>query len=146
MGLFNANAPLTSDLNLLLQIFIFIFLVGGVSIAKLRRGFTRHGTVMGIAVVLNTISIAVVMIPSIFGYRGLFSEPFSDAALIMAAHTIIGTLVEILGVWFVAMWAFRRHEIKACAKRKNAMRGTILLWLLELFLGVFVYTMLYMPI
>lgn len=144
MGLFNANAPLTSDLNLLLQIFIFILLVGGVIIAKFRRGFTRHGTVMGIAVVLNTISIVVVMIPSVLSFRGLFSAPFSDAALIVVSHAVIGTLVEILGIWLVVVWVI--NEIKACAKKKNTMRATVLLWLIELFMGIYVYIMLYLPI
>ena len=146
MGLFNANAPFNSDLNLLFQIAIFVFLVGGVSIAKLRRGFTRHGVVMGIAVILNTVSIAIVMIPSSLSFRGLFSAPLARPALLVVLHIIVGSLTEILGIWIVAIWAFRRHEIKACAKRKNAMRGTILLWLLELFLGAYVYAMLYLPI
>lgn len=64
MRLFNANAPLTADLNLLFKIAIFVFLVGGVSIAKLRCDITKHGVMMGIAVILNTVSIAFVMIPS----------------------------------------------------------------------------------
>ncbi|UCB60827.1 MAG: hypothetical protein JSW72_01830 [Candidatus Bathyarchaeota archaeon] len=144
MGLFNANAPLASDLNLLLQVFIFILLVGGVVIAKFRRGFNRHGTVMGIAVFLNTISMAIVMIPSLLGFRGLFSAPFSDAALIVFSHSIMGTVVEILGIWLVGVWLI--NKIRACAKRKNVMRITVILWLIELLVGIYIYIMLYLPI
>lgn len=146
MGLFNANAPIISNLNLFLQIFIFVLLVGGVIIAKLRRGFHRHGILMGIGVVLNTISIAIVMIPSLSSFKGLLSTPFSDAALIVISHTIIGTLVEILGIWLVVTWMVSHHEIKACSKKKSAMRVTVFLWLIELFLGIYVYVMLYLPI
>jgi len=146
LGVFNPNASFIADLNLLFQIAIFIFLIGGVSIVKLRRGFAKHGVVMGLALLLNTISIAVVMIPSSLSFRGLFSAPFTRPTLAIVSHIVMGSLTEILGIWLVAVWAFRRHEIKACARRKNVMRGTILLWMVELFLGVYVYIMLYLPI
>lgn len=146
LGFFNQNAPFTADLNLLFQIAIFIFLVAGVSIARFRRGFTKHGVVMGIAVILNTVSIAVVMIPSSLSFRGLFSAPFGFNALVMGLHIVMGSLAEISGAWLVIIWVFRGHETKACAKRKMVMRGTIFLWMVELFLGVYVYAMLYLPI
>jgi uncharacterized membrane protein YozB (DUF420 family) len=146
MGLFNPNAPLTADLNLLFQIAIFIFLAAGVSIAKFRRKFIQHGTTMAIALVLNTISIAVVMIPSLQGFRGVLSMPFTQLAFIVVVHAAAGALVEILGVWLVGTWAFQRHEIKACAKKRSLMRATVFLWLVELLLGIYVYIMLYLPI
>ncbi len=146
MGLFNANAPLASDLNLLLQIAILVFLAVGVSIAKLRRRFIKHGVVMGVVVALNTVSIAVVMMPALLSFRGLFSVPFSRPAWVVIVHAGTGSLVEILGTWLVGTWAFRHHEVKTCAKKRNIMRATILLWSLELFLGIYVYIMLYLPI
>jgi uncharacterized membrane protein YozB (DUF420 family) len=146
LGLFNANAPFTADLNLLFQIVILVFLLAGVSIAKLRHSIAKHGVVMGIAVILNSVSIAFVMIPSSLSFGGLFSAPFSVPALVVLLHIVLGSLAEILGIWLVVTWAFRRQDVKTCAKKKNVMRGTILLWLIELFLGVYVYTMLYLPI
>ena len=146
MGLFNPNAPFTADLNLLFQIAIFIFLVAGVSVAKFRRKFIQHGTTMAIALVLNTISIAVVMIPSLQGFRGVLSMPFTRPAFIIIVHVAAGTLVEILGVWLVGTWAFQYRDIKACAKKRSIMLATIFLWLVELLLGIYVYIMLYVPI
>jgi uncharacterized membrane protein YozB (DUF420 family) len=146
MGLFNPNAPLTADLNLMFQLAIFFFLVGGVSIAKFRRKFIQHGATMAIALVLNTISIAVVMIPSLQGFKGVLSMPFTRPALIVVVHAAAGALVEILGVWLVGEWALRRRDIKACAKRRSIMRATVFLWLVELLLGIYVYILLYVPI
>jgi len=146
MGLFNPNAPLTADLNLLFQIAIFVFLAAGVSIAKFRRRFIQHGTIMAIALVLNTISIAVVMIPSLQGFRGVLSMPFTRPAFIVVVHAAAGALVEILGVWLVGTWAFRHRNIKACTKKRSIMRVTVFLWLVELLLGIYVYIMLYLPI
>ena len=93
MSLFNSSAPLYADLTLVLQVVIFVLLVGGTIIAKLRRGFNKHGVVMGIAVVLHMLSIVVVMIPSTLNFRGLLSAPFSTPALIMLSHIVAGTLV-----------------------------------------------------
>ena len=146
MGLFNPNATLTADLNLLFQIVIFIFLVVGMSTVKVRRRFRKHGTVMGIAVALNMVSMVVVMIPALLGFGGLFSMPLTRPALVVVTHAIMGTLVEILGIWIVGTWVFSHHEIKACGKKKNVMRATTLLWLIELFLGIYIYIMLYLPI
>jgi uncharacterized membrane protein YozB (DUF420 family) len=146
MGIFNPNAPLTADLNLLFQIAIFVFLAAGVSTAKFRRKFIRHGTTMAIALVLNTTSIAVVMIPSLQSFRGVLSMPFTQLAFIVIVHAVAGTLVEILGVWLVGTWAIQRHDIKACAKKRSIMRATVFLWLVELLLGIYVYILLYVPI
>jgi uncharacterized membrane protein YozB (DUF420 family) len=144
-GLFNANAPLLSDLNLLFQVAIFAFLVVGLLIVKLRRGPMKHGALMGIAVALNTVSIVVVMVPSLLGFSDLSSMPLTHPALAVIAHAITGSLVEILGIWLVGTWAFHHHETRACVKRRNVMRATIFLWLIELLLGIYVYIILYMP-
>ncbi|UCE43629.1 MAG: hypothetical protein JSV57_04530 [Candidatus Bathyarchaeota archaeon] len=146
MGLFNPNAPLTADLNLLFQIFIFILLVGGIAIAKLRRKFSQHGAMMGVAATFNTVSILIVMIPSLLGFRGLLSNPLSNPALVVISHAIVGILVEILGIWLVVTWAVNRRNLKACVRRKSAMRTTVVLWGIELLLGLYTYIMLYLAI
>jgi uncharacterized membrane protein YozB (DUF420 family) len=144
-GLFNANAPLLSDLNLLFQIAIFVFLVVGLLVVKLRHRFIKHSALMGVAVAFNTVSIAVVMTPSLLGFGDLASTPFTHPAWVVIIHAITGSLVEILGIWLVGTWAFNRHNTETCAKRRNIMRATIFLWLLELLLGAYVYIILYMP-
>jgi uncharacterized membrane protein YozB (DUF420 family) len=146
MGFFNPKAPFTADINLLFQIFILILLVGGVAIARLRRKFREHGATMGIAVTLNTLSIITVMIPSLLSFRGLLSNPFSHPALVAISHVVLGILVELLGIWLVVTWAVHRRDLIACVKRKNAMSATVLLWVIELLLGIYIYVMLYLAI
>lgn len=60
----------TADLDLLFQILILVFLVLGMSLAKFRRRFMKHGAIMGVAMAMNTISIAIVMMPSLLSSRG----------------------------------------------------------------------------
>jgi uncharacterized membrane protein YozB (DUF420 family) len=40
----------------------------------------------------------------------------------------------------------KRVEVKSCFKNKRLMQVTILLWFLEIILGVYVYILLYVPI
>jgi uncharacterized membrane protein YozB (DUF420 family) len=105
----------------------------------------KHGALMGIAVAFNTVSIVVVMMPSLLGFSDLSPMPFTHRALTIVAHTVTGGLVEILGIWLVGTWAFNHRNTRACAKRRDIMRATIFLWVLELLLGIYVYIILYMP-
>jgi len=139
------NAPLYADLNLVFQISILILLIAGISIARLKHKFNRHGALMGIAIILNTISIIIVMLPSFLSFSGLFADLSTPAAIVIT-HAILGVLVEVLGIWLVANWIFRRKNIRGCVGKKNLMRATLLLWSIELFVGIYVYIMLYVPI
>jgi uncharacterized membrane protein YozB (DUF420 family) len=49
-----------------------------------------------------------------------------------------------MGIWLVATWVSNRAGVERCFKRKNVMRVTIALWLLELVLGIYIYMMLYL--
>ncbi|UCH31333.1 MAG: DUF420 domain-containing protein [Candidatus Bathyarchaeota archaeon] len=145
MGLFNVNASLYADLNLVFQISILILLFVGILIARRKRKFKRHGALMGIALTLNTISIVIVMLPSFLSFSGLFADLSTPAAIVIT-HAVLGVLVEVLGVWLVANWLVRSDNIKGCVGKRNLMRATLLLWSIELFVGIYVYIMLYVPI
>jgi uncharacterized membrane protein YozB (DUF420 family) len=145
MGLFNPNAPFSVDLNLLIQIMIFVVLVVSL-ILKFKKNYMKHGATMGIAVVLNTVSVLVIMVPSLLSKKGLLEDLATRFALATISHAILGSLVEILGIYLLATWMFNRHDMKTCFKSKRTMRATIFLWVVELIIGVYVYTMLYLPI
>lgn len=142
-GLFNPNATAQADASLLFQIAIFLALAGGLSMAKVKRSFRKHGTIMGIALGLHTVSILIVMVPSMLTSRGLFEGLLTGLALVLLLHAILGSLVEILGVYLVGTWAANRANVQACSKRKRAMQATLLLWLVELLMGVYAYVLLY---
>jgi len=101
---------------------------------------------MGFAWVLHTLSIIAVMVPSLLNKKGIFENLYIRFSIVTVSHAILGSLVEILGIWLIGTWALRSHDVKVCFKRKRIMDVTFLLWLLELILGVYVYMMLYVPI
>lgn len=144
-GLFNPNATVQADVNLLFQIAIFLVLAVGLLIAKAKHGFQKHGSIMGIALGLHTISILVVMVPSMLASRGLFEDLSASLALVVLSHAILGSLVEIFGIYLVGLWAVNRTNVQACSKRKRTMQATLLLWLIELMIGIYAYVLLYAP-
>jgi uncharacterized membrane protein YozB (DUF420 family) len=142
-GLFNPNATVQADANLLFQIAVFLVLAAGLLMAKAKRSFKNHGSIMGTALGLHTISILIVMVPSMLASRGLFEDLFAGLALVVLSHAILGSLVEILGIYVVGMWAVNRAYVRACSKRKRTMQAMLLLWLIELLMGVYAYVLLY---
>jgi uncharacterized membrane protein YozB (DUF420 family) len=145
MGLFNPYAVFLSDVNLLFQLAIFVVLIGSIFF-KFRRSYSRHGATMGIAVILHTVSVFFIMVPSLTASMGLFENPLAPLALVILSHAVLGSLVELLGVYLVLAWALRRGSLKVCFRNKRVMKPTFGLWLIELVLGVYVYILLYVPI
>ena len=101
---------------------------------------------MSTALVLHLVSIAVVMIPSLMGLRGLFENPTTRLALVILLHSLLGIAVLVIGVWLVVAWAVSPRKVAACYKRKRMMDITLILWLVALTLGIFTYVLLYIPI
>jgi uncharacterized membrane protein YozB (DUF420 family) len=98
---------------------------------------------MGLAVVLHTVSIFVVMVPSLLASRGLFGDLLNRLALVVLSHAVLGSFVEVLGLYLLSVLALNRGVTKACFRNKMIMRVTFVLWVVELIVGVYVYFLLY---
>lgn len=142
VGIFNPGAPFLSDLNLIFQVVIAAFLVLAL-LAIVRRKYMIHGIIMGCCIALNTISIFAIMVPSLLRLDGLISGLSTRLSLLVVTHAVVGSIVETLGVLLVVAWVFNRTRIDNCFRRKHIMEATIILWILELVLGVYVYMTLY---
>lgn len=145
-GLFNPSAPFSSDLALLLEIVVFLVFLAGFVLVKARRDYAKHGPIMGVAIALHTVSILVVMVPSLLSSGGLFENLLGSLQLVILAHATLGILVEILGLYVVLAWALHYKDVKPCFKRKRIMRVLAVLWTIALILGIYVYILLYVPI
>ena len=142
MGIFNPGAPFVSDLNLIFQVVIAAFLVSAL-FAIAREKYRIHGTIMGCCVALNTISIFLVMVPSLLGLDGLISGLSTRLSLLVVSHAALGSVVETLGVLLVVAWVSNGTRVDNCFRRKHLMEAAIVLWMLEIVLGVYVYMTLY---
>jgi len=133
-----------AQINLVLQVAIFIILSASIRELKKKRNFPLHGSMMAIAVVLNFISFLLVMGPSLIGLQEfVLSKPLNILSIVTLLHASFGALAEVFGVWTVISW--RLHSpVKYCMSKKKLMRAIIVLWLISLFSGFVFYALLYM--
>jgi uncharacterized membrane protein YozB (DUF420 family) len=83
------------------------------------------------------------MIPSLLGLDGLISGLSTRLSLLVVTHAVVGSVVETLGVLLVVAWIYDRTGVDNCFRRKHLMEAAIVLWILEIVLGVYVYMTLY---
>ncbi|UCC58196.1 MAG: DUF420 domain-containing protein [Candidatus Bathyarchaeum sp.] len=143
-GILGTNAHLGADINLILQIIMFLLLIIGL-IYKKKRKFRIHGSIMAIAVILHVITFLTVMVPPFLEGFNYFITTTSDFRVQMTlAHAIPGAIAMILGIVLVEMWAIRPSNIATCSKRKRLMDVTALLWLVSLIFGIATYFAYYL--
>jgi uncharacterized membrane protein YozB (DUF420 family) len=145
MGLFNPNAFFLSDVNLLLQLAILVVLILAVFF-RFRKNYLRHDATMGIAVTLHTILIFAIMVPSFASLVASVGNLLATSMFVIISHAVLGSLVELLGLYLVLAWALNRWNVKVCHGNKRFMKPTIILWLIEIALGTYVYVLLYVPL
>jgi uncharacterized membrane protein YozB (DUF420 family) len=121
-----------SDLNLVLQIVIFIiFLTGIFFIKRKKKNLEKHRLLMATAILINFVSIFTVMGKSFLIHFGLLIERFYDfGPLITWIHAIVGGLAMIMGIGFLF-----RHPGKIVLN----MRIAAVLWAIALILGIVFY-------
>ena len=142
-GIFGTGAVLQTDINLILQIIMFLIIVVSL-IYKKKMKFKIHGGLMAIAVILHVLSLLAVMGPSFSAGYEYFTTSTSDLGVQTTwIHAIPGATALILGIILVGAWALRPSDIAACSRRKRIMDITILLWLVSLIFGIASYIIFY---
>jgi len=142
-GIFGTGAVLQTDINLILQIVMFLIIVTSL-IYKNKMKFKIHGGLMAIAAILHVLSLLAVMGPSFSAGYEYFTTSTSDLGVQTTwIHAIPGATALILGIILVGAWALRPSDIAACSRRKRIMDITILLWLVSLIFGIASYIIFY---
>jgi hypothetical protein len=125
-----------------LQIVILFLLILGLPFVKGRdskRNITRHGYLTALALVLHTVLIFIVMIPS---FNANF-EAISNLSILKSIdiwfHAIFGTIAEVSGVILVGFWMFRSPKKMTCAKRKKWMMPIFAIWTVSLVNGALIH-------
>ena len=142
-GLFGIKASPLIDVNLILQIAIIIILIVGRRLVKNKKLLT-HGRLMAILVILHSVAIALIMIPSFLINFSALRSIFDPRVIITWIHAIVGTSAEALGIYLVSKWRFKPQSVAACAKRRKYMIPAFTLWGLSAMLGIFFYALYYL--
>ena len=124
---------ITSTLNLILQIFVFIVLIIAIRYAKQgsKEGINKHRNWIAVAIVFNLIGLFLVMIPSEIVFLSSPGTLALTTLLLAMSHGIFGALGLIFGIAFI----FNK-------KPKNVrlwMRMTAAFWFIALILGFLQY-------
>ena len=127
-----------------LQIVILFLLILGLPFVKSKnekkkKNIAKHGYLTVLALVLHTITVLIVMVPSFstnFDSVGQLSILQSTTVWL---HAATGIAAEILGIVLVASWAFKPLQQMTCAKRKWLMAPTFIIWTTSLITGAVIH-------
>lgn len=146
-SLLGTQAPLASDVVLLLEIVMGAGLLIGAWLARVKR-YRQHAWCQSAVVILNFAVIALTMVPS-FRTQVLpriparLSKPYFALA---TAHATLGSITELTALYILVAAGTRLlPERLRITQYKLWMRSVLALWWLVLFLGFATYTRWYVP-
>ena len=142
MSILGTRAELIYDLNLILQILIFLILLTGVYYAKRRIQYRIHGKIMALALGLNALSILIVMHPRLVESLSFLTSTISQSRSQMTfLHPVLGGIAELLGITVVI--TLRPCGSKMGSRVRQLMRTTFMLWAAAFLVGLAVYLAFY---
>jgi uncharacterized membrane protein YozB (DUF420 family) len=147
-GLFGTAAPRVADLILLLEIAMGIGLLIGAFLARTGR-FGQHAVCQSIIVLLNLAVIALTMIPSfIVHVVPRLPAKLNKAYYALATtHAALGSVTELAGLYVLLVAGTNLLPEKLRFTQYRAwMRCVLVLWWVELLLGIATYTRWYVPL
>jgi uncharacterized membrane protein YozB (DUF420 family) len=126
-------------INLTIQVLLIVMVSGAVFLVK-KRNIGKHCVVMRVAVLLQIIAIAGVMLPSMLGYieneqRGIF---FNSEMLV---HHTLG--LTVIAIWIYINLAFA-GVMRIKVRLVTAMRLAFASWILALIIGLHMYLSIWM--
>jgi uncharacterized membrane protein YozB (DUF420 family) len=130
---------ITATTSLVIQLVVLGLLLGGWWLKTVKK-LRQHGITMLAAVVLHAVMVFAWMIPifnSLFGSLGAINLADMFTVIILV-HAFTGIASTILGIWLVASWRLQAN-MKTCFAKKNVMWVTLVLWLIALVIGIYLY-------
>jgi len=125
-----------------LQIVILFLLILGLPFVKSKnekKNIAKHGYLTVLALVLHTITVLIVMVPSFSTNFDSVGELSILQSTTVWLHAVTGIAAEILGIVLVASWAFKPLQQMTCAKRKWLMAPTFIIWTTSLITGAVIH-------
>ena len=125
-------------INLIVQLLLIIIISVAAYLAR-KRQLKKHCTIMMVAVPIQIIAIASVMLPPMLGYVR-YGQPGSSFNIEIWAHHILGLAVIVLWIYIILVF---RGVIKVLGRLVIYMRLAFILWLLVLFMGIHLYIVIW---
>jgi len=130
------------NISLVLQVVVLFLLIVGLPFAKGfigKKNLLIHGYLTILALILHTVLIFVVMIPSFSRGYGELGELSLLNSFNVWSHVILGTIAEILGFIVVAYWISKSPSKMACGRMKKLMLPLFIVWTISLVNGALIH-------
>jgi len=147
-GFLGTAAPRAADLVLLLEIAMGIGLLLGAILARTGR-FRQHGACQSAIVLLNIAVIALTMIPSfaVHVFPKIPAKLNKTYYALATTHAALGSVTEIAGLYVLLVAGTNLLPEKLrFTEYKMWMRCVLVLWWVELLLGIATYMRWYVPL
>ncbi|MES0325479.1 MAG: hypothetical protein ABUK18_06320 [Candidatus Bathyarchaeia archaeon] len=138
MVFLGTSAPLQSDLSLIIQVVILVFLVFAITRAK-KKEYMRHAYLMLVCLTLTLWNAFIVMVSKALSLIRMY-RPYG-LSLLVRVHLTFGVIVFLLG--FYLIWVWRLEKPGQCFKQSRKMRILAGLWVLEILGGFLINYLLY---
>jgi len=139
-GILGTRATLVADINLLVQIALFVILVTAAWQGRNRK-YDSHLKLMRTAVVVNAVAIIAVMNPSFFRVLPFAARnPGAPGPTAMWPHVALGAIAELMGAYIVIRLGV---DPGSAPRLRRVMVPTLVLWLAALLAGFAVYWIWY---
>ncbi len=106
-----------------------------------KKNLMMHGYLTVLALVLHTILIFVVMVPSFADELGELSSLSILSTIDVWSHVVLGTAAEILGIIIIGVWLSKPPTMMRCAKMKKWMMPTFVIWMISLINGTLIHVL-----
>ncbi len=132
-----------AQVDLVLQISIFVFLIVGFAVERKRKVKT-HANLMLVAVVLNLVSFIGIMAPA---WDNVGEGGTGSLSTLGMLHVTFGGLTMlsslwVLGTWLVPTFLLQNSKLRCYGKfNKRIMWVVLSLWLVSLIMGFVLYIM-----
>lgn len=130
------------NVGLALQVVILFLLILGLPFVKGKDGknnAARHGYLTLVALVLHTILIFVIMVPSFSENLGEIGGLSILSSVTVWSHAVLGTLAEVLGIVIVASWLLHSPSRMTCYRMKAWMAPVFIVWAVSLINGALIH-------
>lgn len=131
------------NVSLILQIVILFLLILGLPLFRggsaNKKNLIFHGYSTIAALILHTILIVIVMIPSLTEGLGELGELSLFNSVTVWSHAVLGTAAEALGVILVVFWLSKGPSKMACWRWKKLMLPIFIVWLISIINGALIH-------
>jgi hypothetical protein len=130
------NVSLAFSVTCLFLLVLGLPLVRGVNT---KQNLIRHGYLTIVALVLQTISIFVIMVPTFLADFGGVLSLSPIFALDTWLHVGLGIVAEVAGFWFVGLWLVFRVSKMRCVTAKKYMTPILVVWVISIVTGALIH-------